>query len=346
MPKLIKGWVHNPGKHCASTVLSDLTYFYGLNFSEPFCFGLGSGLGVFYLEGEIFSPTRMLMTRAQDLEGNFFRALGIDFEWKKEPEPEKGWEKVRQYLDQQIPVLVHADIYHLDHYQSKTHFPGHVVCLWGYDPDKNTVFLADTGWEGLIELPLDSLQKARYSKVPFFALEGDYFPVILPEKINNFEPRIKNALLLQADLLLEFGEMGGFAWSGVEALKRISQQITSWKDASDSKWCFRWAYQIIEKRGTGGGGFRKLYAQFLREAGEFLPELKELAGEMEEIAKLWSELAYFLKELSEKDQPNLNELEQAGENFSQLAEKEEQFFQGIKILLRDKEESDELEAGA
>ena len=42
-------------------------------------------------------------------------------------------------------------------------------------------------------------------------------------------------------------------------------------------------------RGTGGGGFRFIYAAFLQEASEILalPQLKNLADEMTEIGDLW-----------------------------------------------------------
>ena len=48
-------------------------------------------------------------------------------------------------------------------------------------------------------------------------------------------------------------------------------RLPSWKERPDADRCFRLAAQVIEQRGTGGGLFRRMYAQFLEEAG--LPEL-------------------------------------------------------------------------
>jgi hypothetical protein len=329
MQKIIQGWVHRPGKHCASTVLSDLAHFYGHGLSEAFCLGLGAGLGFFYLEGEALTPTRMLMTRSQDLEGNFFRNLGIRFEWKTEQDPKQGWKAVKECIDRNIPVLLRADIFHLDHYQSKTHFPLHVILLWGYDDGKQSVFIADTGFEGLMEIPMESLSKARYSRVPVYSGSGEFFPVVLPKKIKGLDAKAKKAIKLQAKQLeANDGFQGMEEFSAYGAIRKVSERIFSWPEAKDASWCFRWAYQIIERRGTGGGAFRKLYADFLKEAAKISEEIAQFApaSEMEMIGGQWSQLSMLLKEMSEKNPVAERDLKKVSAAFRELAEKEESFF--------------------
>ena len=41
---------HAIGRHCGSSAIRDLLEFNGLTISEAMCLGLGSGLGVTYLE--------------------------------------------------------------------------------------------------------------------------------------------------------------------------------------------------------------------------------------------------------------------------------------------------------
>ena len=40
---------HRPGNHCASTALADLINFHDIKWSEAMVFGLGQGLGIWYV---------------------------------------------------------------------------------------------------------------------------------------------------------------------------------------------------------------------------------------------------------------------------------------------------------
>jgi hypothetical protein len=325
MQKLIRGWAHRPGRHCASTVLSDLTHFYGPGLSEPLCFGLGAGLGFYYLEGDFFSPTRMIMTRSQLLEPNFFHSLGLKFDWLTEPDPAAGWDAIKKQTDAGIPVLLRADIFHLDYYHSKTHFPFHIILFWGYDDKKNTVFIADTGWEGLQEIPAASLSNARYVKLPYHQAQGEYFPVMLPESFKGLGEKAKKALMMQA---AHMNGQNGNDTNAYRWMRKVAERILQWPAANDSSWCLRWAYQTIEKRGTGGGGFRKMYADFLEELCAMDPAVRGVANpaEMARIGVRWTELSMLLKEASEKKPVPESDLKIASAIFSELAEREQELF--------------------
>ncbi len=140
MKKVIKGWNHFPGLHCGSVAIRDIASFYGLTLSEPMCFGLGSGLGFFYTIDSDISPTRNIHLRGPDMEPSFFTLLTGNKKWKFEQDNEKALRVVIDYLDQDIPVLVQTDIYYLDYYNSKTHFPGHIVVVCGYDEQKEEIW--------------------------------------------------------------------------------------------------------------------------------------------------------------------------------------------------------------
>ena len=66
---------------------------------------------------------------------------------------------------------------------------------------------------------------------------------------------------------------------------------------------------MIEKRGTGGCGFRLMYHDFLQQASQFVSEIAEsgLAQMMIEAGLAWRDLATALKEASEEDGPDFTE---------------------------------------
>ena len=57
-------------------------------------------------------------------------------------------------------------------------------------------------------------------------------------------------------------------FEGLPALRRFAAEVGDWPEAAeDWQWCARFLYQVIERRGTGGGNFRAMYSRFLEEAG-------------------------------------------------------------------------------
>ena len=91
--------------------------------------------------------------------------------------------------------------------------------------------------------------------------------------------------------------LGEFA--GLPALRRFAAEVGDWPEAAeDWQWCARFLYQVIERRGTGGGNFRKMYSRFLEEAGY------EEAALAREAAEEWSMLALAARTASEPDEPD------------------------------------------
>ena len=58
-------------------------------------------------------------------------------------------------------------------------------------------------------------------------------------------------------------------YEGLPALRRFAAEVGDWpRQLDDWQWCARFCYQVIERRGTGGGNFRLMYSRFLEEAGQ------------------------------------------------------------------------------
>jgi len=330
----VSGFIHRPGVHCGSTALRDLAESCaGVLLSEAMCFGLGAGLGFAYVASPGVSPSRGFCGRAPYLEPHFFLHLGISFAWRNSP---LSWEELCQHVDAGIPILALTDLYYLDYYASTVHFGGHAVVAAGYRPatgrnasedgsragdtpasgtdacgsrpgggPAGTVLLADTSWPDLQEVPYADFRQAMHSPAPPFPVDGQWTPVprfAIPE---GTLPRAVRAALatcarsyLHAPPPPELVELGVEHY-GISGLRTMAATLPSWIEAPDFAWCCRFAYQMIEKRGTGGSAFRRLYAAFLREARSLVPEIPVTAiDEMERAAALWSEAAALFRELA------------------------------------------------
>jgi len=292
---MLPGYRHIPGNHCGSTALRNLLAFHDVEVSEEMAFGLGAGACFFYIAMDGQSPSRFTNGRAARLEENFVELTGAGLVLRTDEDTDAAWSMARETLDSGRPAILITDLYHLDHYGNSAHFPGHAIVLAGYDDE--VAHLSDTGFEELQTTRLENLAKARSEGNPIFPLAGHMFE--LPE----------GAELSRADLLAaapraiewaakEMLEPTMGEYQGVPALKRLAAEVGDWPQAAeDWQWCARFLYQVIERRGTGGGNFRLMYSRFLEEAGS------EQAAVCAEAASRWTALAESAHTASESDEP-------------------------------------------
>ncbi len=291
----VPGYVHTPGHHCGSTALRNLLGFHGVAISEEMAFGLGAGACFYYVALEDASPTRWFSGRTARLEENFDQLTGAALQLRTfEQDDDGAWEAARTEVEAGNPVLLLTDLYYLDHYGNSAHFPGHAVVLAGYD--EQYVHLSDTGFAELqVTTRLEDLDRARHSDHPAYPLAGHMFTASGGVSEERLRAAIPAAIERAAKAMVE-PEFRQF--SGLDAVDRLAAEASSWPEvAEDWQWCARFGYQVIERRGTGGGAFRLMYSRFLEEAG--YPEAPLAA----EAAARWTELAEAFRIASECDVP-------------------------------------------
>jgi len=288
----VQGYEHLPGHHCGSTAIRNLLNFHGIRISEEMAFGLGAGACFYYVTIEGTSPTRWFNGRTARLEESFRDLTGAALDLRTfEDGDGDAWAAARAEVDAGHPALLLTDLYYLDHYGNSAHFPGHAVVLAGYDGE--VAHLSDTGFEGLQTTQLENLARARASKHPAYPLEGHMFTVSGEIQFEQLQAAIPAAIERAARAMVEpeFRE-----FSGLDAVRRLAEEAGCWPEtAEDWQWCARFGYQVIERRGTGGGAFRLMYSRFLGEARR--PEASLAA----DAAARWTDLAMAFQAASESD---------------------------------------------
>jgi hypothetical protein len=292
---MVPGYRHVPGHHCGSTALRNLLSFHGVEISEEMAFGLGAGACFYYVAVDGTSPSRFTNGRAARLEENFLELTGTPLRLLTDGDPKASWGLARDAVDEGRPALLLTDLYYLDHYGRSAHFPGHAVVLAGYDEE--LAWLSDTAFEDLQTTSLESLAEARHSKQPIYPLDGQMIDLPPGTELDEADLRAHAPAAIEraAREMLE-PAMGEF--QGIPALDRLADEVGSWPEAAeDWRWCARFLYQVIERRGTGGGNFRRMYSRFLKEAGY------EQSGLAAEAAEDWTRLAIAAREASEPEEP-------------------------------------------
>jgi Butirosin biosynthesis protein H, N-terminal/Domain of unknown function (DUF4872) len=317
----VPGYTHTPGHHCGSTALRNLLAFHGVEISEEMAFGLGAGACFYYVALEDTSPSRWFNGRTARLEESFSELTGAALELRTFDEGDDGaWDAARAEVDGGNPVLLLTDLYYLDHYGNSAHFPGHAVVLAGYDEEH--VHLSDTGFEQLqVTTRIEDLDRARHSQHPAYPLSGHMFTAGGAVDEEQLRAAIPAAIERAARGMVE-PEFRQF--SGLDAVERLAAEAGSWPEvAEDWQWCARFGYQVIERRGTGGGAFRLMYSRFLEEAGR--PEAPLAA----EAAARWTELAGAFHTASERDDPEPDLWRDIDVKAHRVAEAEQQLWTSL-----------------
>jgi len=317
--RMVPGYRHVPGNHCGSTALRNILAFHGLEMSEEMALGLGAGVSFYYVVLEGSSPSRFTNGRTGRLEEQFVELTGAPLRLDTFDEPEAGWRAAASAVDSGRPAILITDLYYLDHYGKSAHFPGHAVVLAGYDSED--AYLSDTGFEELQTTSLESLARARHGRHPIFPLDGHMFTVPEAAAVRDLSAAAPEAIARCARGMLE-PDLGDF--QGLPALRRFAAEVGDWPEAAeDWRWCARFLYQVIERRGTGGGNFRLMYSRFLEEAGYAQAALAADA------AAAWTALAAAAQAASEPEAPDAALWSRVASEAAAVLELEERLWEAL-----------------
>jgi hypothetical protein len=234
-------------------------------------------------------------------------------------DPEASWEAARVAVDGGRPAILLTDLYYLDYYGSSAHFPWHAVILAGYDTE--VAYLSDTSFEELQTTRLDNLAQARHGKHPALHLDGHMLTLPEGAELGDVREASARAIERNAKQMLE-PPLGDY--EGLPAMRRFAAEVGDWpQQVEDWRWCARFCYQVIERRGTGGGNFRLMYSRFLEESGS---ECAPLAAEA---AASWTALAEALLAASEADGPEPELWSRIGRGAAEARDAEERLWPAL-----------------
>ena len=263
---MVPGYRHVPGNHCGSTALRNLLAFHGVEISEEMAFGLGAGACFYYVVLDEHSPTRFTNGRAARLEENFLELTEVPLRLRTDADPEASWRLAREDVDAGRPVLLLTDLYYLDHYGRSAHFPGHAVVLAGYDEE--LAWLSDTAFEDLQTTSLESLERGPALTAADLPAGGARDRPARGRRAESRRAARPRRRRRSSGRRARCSSRRSAISRGCPALRRFAAEVGDWPEAAeDWQWCARFLYQVIERRGTGGGNFRTMYSRFLEEAG-------------------------------------------------------------------------------
>ncbi len=94
---------------------------------------------------------------------------------------------------------------------------------------------------------------------------------------------------------------------------------------------------ILEERGTGGAGFRFMYATFLQEAADLLnnSKLKNISSEMMENGDEWRRLSLFAAKMGKNHDFDKTSFKTLQKMIKQRADNEERLFKRLNKIRKE-----------
>ncbi len=322
---------HNQSAHCENGVASNLLKYNGLNLSEPMVFGLGSGIFFVYIPFLRVNHAPAISYRPQPgiIFSRVAKRLGIKIKRKKFSHPEDARKALEENLKNGIPTGLQVGVYHLPYFpdQYRFHFNAHNLVVYGKEDGHYLV--SDPVMEKVTKLTGEELEKVRYAKGALAPKGQMYFPIHVPKEVDLSKAIVKAIKSTCSDMLAPVPIIG------VRGERLVAGKIRKWPSKVGVKKTNHYLAQIVrmqEEIGTGGGGFRYIYAAFLQEAAEVLknPTLNELSVEMTTIGDEWRDFALNASRVLKNRKAGEDIYNALSDQLYAIADSEEAFFKKLK----------------
>lgn len=322
---------HHQSAHCENGVASNLLKHNGLEISEPMVFGIGSGLFFVYLPFIKVNHAPAISYRP--LPGQIFNKLanrlGLKIKREKFASSANANKALDANLKNNIPTGLQVGVYNLSYFpdEYRFHFNAHNLVVYG--KTETDYLISDPVMETVTTLTHDELDKVRFAKGAFAPRGQMYYPINVPTNVD-FSTAITKAIKNTCrDMLAPMPIIG------VRGIRFVAKQIRKWPIKHGTKKANHYLAQMVrmqEEIGTGGGGFRFIYAAFLQEAAVILnnEKLKSLSLEMTEIGDLWRDFAVNASRIYKNRSTQTDVYNTVADELSHIADREEAFFKKLK----------------
>jgi hypothetical protein len=257
------------------------------------------------------------------------KSVGIKIKREKFKNPKVAKERLDENLKNNNPVGLQVGVYNLIYFpdEYRFHFNAHNMVVYG-KKDGNYL-ISDPVMSTVTTLTEKQLEKVRFAKGAFAPKGHIYYPVSFPEKLD-----IEKAIVIGIKKTCS-AMTAPVPLVGVKAMRWVAKNIRKWPEKIGVKHTNHYLGQIVrmqEEIGTGGGGFRYIYAAFLQEAGKLLnnDELLVLSKQMTEIGDQWRDFAVDASRIYKNRSAESDGYNKIADQLDAIAKREELFFKTLK----------------
>jgi hypothetical protein len=321
---------HRQSAHCESGVVAALLRSQGQMLSEAMVFGLGAALTFAYVPLIKINGLPLISYRMppRHILRTLERSLGLPLRFETFRSPDAGEQRLDALLQAGHVVGAQTSVFFLPYFpvDMRFHFNAHNLLVYGKEGGEYLV--SDPVFECAQRSAVADLTRARFVR-GMLAPKGllYYFeraaPVVDPAPL--IAPAIRRTCRMMLQPLLPI--------AGIKGIHRLARRVERLGQRGTVQFARRYVGHIVrmqEEIGTGGAGFRFLYAAFLQEAGRLLgaAPLTACATEMTAIGDAWRDFAYDAARMSKGRAPL--DVRALAQQLRALAEREAALFRRLK----------------
>jgi hypothetical protein len=264
-----------------------------MDISEPLVFGIGAGLFFGYFPFVKVNGLPLITYRSApgSIMKKNAKRLGLDIKSIRFKDPERAMDALDDLIERDIPVAVQTGVYWLPYLPEalRFHFNAHIIIVYG--KQDGGYLISDPVLDVPVTCSGNDLKAARFAQGALAPrgrmqyLQGSPGPLNLHDTIKKGIMDVCRAMTSAPIPII-----------GVKAIEYLAKQTRKWPEKFGRRRASQYLSHTIrmqEEIGTGGGGFRFMYAAFLQESGRILNDsrLLEMSKRMTEIGDAWRRFA-------------------------------------------------------
>lgn len=319
---------HRQSAHCESGVVANMLTNQGIAISEAMAFGIGAGLFFAYLPFIRLNKLPLITFRsaAGNLLKKFAEIPGFTLQHKTFSTREQAMDELDRMLDMAIPVGLQVGVFWLPYFPRalRFHFNAHNLVVYGRQG--NDYLISDPVFPEPVCCAASDLARARFAS-------GALAPKGKCYHFSRINPHYdcRKAILDGIKTVCRMMVQARFPLVGVRGIRFLGGRLRRWPKKMERQRADLHLGQIIrmqEEIGTGGGGFRFMYAAFLQESARLLGEqcLSELADRLVHAGDSWRAFAAMAARLCKGREKEGESYETAARLLLHCADLEEHIF--------------------
>ncbi len=325
---------HQPAAHCENGTTSNLLRFYDIRLSEPMVFGIGSGLFFSYMPFMKLNDLPVVSFRPWP--GTIFnrntKRLGLKIRRYKFKNQAEAMTTLDRNLELGIPTGCLVGVYHLTYFPPayRFHFNAHNIVVVGRENGEYLV--SDPIMPEIERISHHDLQKVRFAKGTYPPKGRMYFITGNTSSFDLNEAIVKGIRQVCKDML-------GIPIPlfGVKGIRYLAKQMRNWPKKLGDKKAALYMGQVVrmlEEIGTGGAGFRFMYAAFLQEASRELsqPWLNDMSLEMTAAGDRWREFGMIAGRIFKNRAGQEDSYIAASDILYDIADREEKIYRRLREI--------------